>query len=242
MTATSVLVTGAGSGIGAACAARFAADGAVVTCADRDGDAGAAVAAALDGAGSVRCDVTDDADCAAAVAAAVTAGGGLDVVVTCAGVEVQGLVGTLTTADFARMVEVNLIGTYRTVSAAVGAMPDSGRIVLIGSINASVAFPGQTGYAASKGGVAMLGKALAVDLAPRGIRVNTVHPGITDTPMSAASLRDPERGPRYLAGIPLGRAAQPEEIAAAVAWLAAPDAGYITGADLLVDGGWLARA
>jgi NAD(P)-dependent dehydrogenase (short-subunit alcohol dehydrogenase family) len=115
-----------------------------------------------------------------------------------------------------------------------------GRIVLIGSINSQVSLPGQVAYATSKGAVLMLGRSLAVDFAPDAITVNVVGPGITDTPMSAVSLADAERSRRILERVPLGRAADPAEIAAAVRFLASPDASYVTGAYLPVDGGWLA--
>jgi NAD(P)-dependent dehydrogenase (short-subunit alcohol dehydrogenase family) len=115
-----------------------------------------------------------------------------------------------------------------------------GRIVLIGSINSRIALAGQAAYCASKGGVAMLGAALAVDWAQHGITVNTVGPGVVDTPMSAASLADPARRAMLMGNTPLGRPAAPSEIAAVVAFLASDDASYMTGAYVPVDGGWLA--
>jgi NAD(P)-dependent dehydrogenase (short-subunit alcohol dehydrogenase family) len=117
---------------------------------------------------------------------------------------------------------------------------DGGRIVLIGSINSQMALAGAAAYCASKGGVLMLGRALAVDWAPHGINVNVVGPGVTDTPMSAASLADSERSERFLGRIPFGRAADPAEIADVVTYLTSPGASYITGAFVPVDGGWLA--
>ena len=127
--------------------------------------------------------------------------------------------------------------------AAAAAMQDGGHggaIVLVGSINSQVALPGSTAYASSKGGVLMLGRALAVDLAPLGIRVNVLGPGVTDTPMSAASLADPERRRTLMGRTPLGRPADPREIAAVAAFLTSEEAGYLTGAFVPVDGGWLA--
>ncbi len=141
------------------------------------------------------------------------------------------------------MLAVNVTGGFLTARAAARAMIDGGHggsMVLVGSINSAVVVvEGQAAYAASKGAVLMLGKALAVDWAPYGIRVNVVGPGVTDTPMSAGSLADPERRKRYLRRIPLGRPAQAEEIAAVAAFLLSPGAAYMTGAFVPVDGGWL---
>ena len=113
-------------------------------------------------------------------------------------------------------------------------------MVLIGSINSRIALAGQAAYCASKGGVAMLGAALAVDWAADGIAVNTVGPGVVDTPMSAVSLADPGRRQMLMGRTPLGRPAAAEEIAAVVAFLASDAASYMTGAYVPVDGGWLA--
>ena len=115
-----------------------------------------------------------------------------------------------------------------------------GRVVLIGSINSRIALGGQAAYCASKGGVAMLGAALAVDWARHGITVNTVGPGVVDTPMSAASLADADRREMLMSRTPLRRPAQPDEIAAVISFLTSPEASYMTGAYVPVDGGWLA--
>jgi NAD(P)-dependent dehydrogenase (short-subunit alcohol dehydrogenase family) len=112
--------------------------------------------------------------------------------------------------------------------------------VLVGSVNSQVALPGQAAYAASKGGVLLLGRALAVDWAPHGINVNVVGPGVTATAMNAAFLADPAQREPLLARIPLHRPATPAEIAAVIAFLASDAASYLTGAYVPVDGGWLA--
>jgi len=141
------------------------------------------------------------------------------------------------------VVEVNLTGSFLTAREAARAMTGNGHggtIVLIGSINSKVVLPGTAAYASSKGGVLLLGQALAVDFARHGIRVNVVGPGVTDTPMSADSLANPERRAMLMARTPLNRPADPDEIAKAVAFLTSDESSFVTGAFLPVDGGWLA--
>ena len=145
--------------------------------------------------------------------------------------------------DWAATLAVNLTGSFFVARAVARSMIEQGgggRIVLIGSINAQMALPGAAAYCASKGGVLMLGRSLAVDWAPYEITVNIVGPGVTDTPMSADTLADAERSARFMARIPLGRAADPAEIADVVTYLTSPGASYVTGAFIPVDGGWLA--
>ena len=235
------LVTGAGSGIGAAVVAALAGRGDRVVGVDL---AAEAVRRAAPQADPVSGDVTDPADCAAAVELAVTRYGRLDAVVACAGVELGGPAEELAPEVFRRVVEVNLTGVFLTVQAAGRQLirqGDGGSIVLIGSVNSTVALAGQAAYAASKGGVLMLGRALAVDWARYGIRVNVLGPGVVDTPMSARSLADPERRAALMSRIPAGRPAAPAEIAAVAAFLTSPAASYVSGGYLPVDGGWLAN-
>jgi NAD(P)-dependent dehydrogenase (short-subunit alcohol dehydrogenase family) len=235
------LVTGAGSGIGAATAAVFGERGDRVVCADLDEASARSVAASLPDAIAIGADVADEESCDRMVRTAVEFGGGLDAVVACAGIEAGASALDLDAATFRRVVDVNLTGSFLTARRAARAMLGrGGSIVLIGSINSQMALPGGAAYAGSKGGVLMLGRALAVDLAEHGIRVNVIGPGVTDTPMSADSLADPDRRARFLGRIPLGRAADPREIARAAAFLTSDEASYITGAFLPVDGGWLA--
>ncbi|CAN5356827.1 SDR family oxidoreductase [soil metagenome] len=240
---TTAVVTGAGSGIGAATAAVLARERMSVVCADLDLAAAERVAAALPVAAAVEVDVRDESACERMAATALERFGSVDVLVACAGIEEQGQGDALALASFERVVGVNLTGSFLSARAAARVMiaqGRGGRIVLIGSINSTIALPGQAAYAASKGGVLMLGRALAVDWAAHDIGVNIVGPGVTDTPMSAASLADPERRERLLSHVPLRRAARPDEIAEVIAFLAGGRSSYMTGSFVPVDGGWLA--
>ena len=237
------IVTGAASGIGAATAGILARRGDHVVCVDLDEAGAVRTADQLDRAIGVGADVTMAEDCERMVAAALEQFGGIDAAVACAGIEIGGPALDIDPAMFRRVVDVNLTGSFLTAQAAARAMRSRGHggaIVLIGSINSHMALPGAAAYCASKGGVRMLGKALAVDLAPYSIRVNVVGPGVTDTPMSAETLADPDRSARFVSRIPLGRAAAPDEIGAAVSFLTSEASSYVTGAFLTVDGGWLA--
>jgi NAD(P)-dependent dehydrogenase (short-subunit alcohol dehydrogenase family) len=237
------LVTGAGSGIGAATAAALAARGDVVICVDVDADAAGRTAAGLRHAEAVALDVRDEAGWATVTAGVAERHGQLDVAVACAGIQVTAPAHELALDDFERVLGVNLTGVFLTCRAAARAMiadGHGGKLVLVGSVNSQVALPGQAAYAASKGGLLLLGRALAVDWAPYGINVNVVGPGVTATAMNAAFLADPVQREPLLARIPLHRPATPAEIAAVIAFLASEGAGYMTGAYVPVDGGWLA--
>jgi NAD(P)-dependent dehydrogenase (short-subunit alcohol dehydrogenase family) len=235
-----VLVSGGASGIGAAVAHRLHADGHQVVVADVQ-----TTQPGPDGSDVLRCNVTDEADCQAAVDSAVARHGRLDGLVACAGIERFGRGDVLSAADFRAVVDVNLTGSFLLASAAgrqMLAQGQGGSVVLFGSINSTVAGAGQAAYCASKGAVLMLGKSLAVDWAADGITVNVIAPGLVETPLTAASRSNPERWASLVSRIPAGRAAVPGEIAGAVAFLLSPDARYVTGSQLTVDGGWLAHA
>ena len=237
------IITGAGSGIGAATARAFSDRGDQVVCADVKLDTAKSTAGQLRDAIALEVNVSDAASCDQMVDEAVRRFGDVNSIVTCAGVERHGLGHELSEEDFDFIVGVNLKGTWLSARSAVRAMIKAGHggtVVMIGSINSVVGNRGASAYCASKGGVLMLGKTLALDWAPFGIRVNIVGPGVVDTPMSAKSLADPQKRARMMDKTPLGRPAPPEEIASVVAFLASDASSFMTGAYVPVDGGTLA--
>jgi 3-oxoacyl-[acyl-carrier protein] reductase len=228
--ARSVLVTGGNRGIGLAIARRFAADGDNVTVTSRSGDP-------VEGLTVARCDVRDAAQVDAAFAAAEAAHGPVEVLVANAGITKDQLLALMSEDDFTAVLDTNLTGAYRVAKRAVRPMIKMrrGRIILISSVVGLLGSGGQANYAASKAGLVGLGRSLARELSSRNITVNVVAPGFVDSDMTAALPED--RKQAILANVPLGRYGAAEEVAGAVAFLAGPDGGYITGAVLPVDGG-----
>jgi len=251
LTGKVALVTGAGSGLGAEAARRLAREGAAVMLTDIATDAVGAVAAAIhDAAGraaSLPHDVTSEHDWARVVAATVDAFGGLDVLVNNAGVA-GGLLELMTHSmeDWRRVLSVNLDGVFLGLRHAGPAMvPGGGSVINISSILGKVGLPGAAAYCASKGAVLMLTKAAALEWAPLGIRVNSIHPGFIDTPMVADALHRAENGNEMREMIisrhALGRLGAPREIADVVVFLASDESSFMTGSELVVDGGYTAQ-
>ncbi|MEV6807462.1 SDR family oxidoreductase [Streptomyces sp. NPDC017248] len=234
------LVTGGSRGIGAATARRLAREGADVAVTYVHGkDAAQAVVRDIEALGrravALRADAADAAEAADAVRQAAGALDGLDILVGNAGVGVMGPLADLSLADVDRLLAVNVRGVFLAAQSAAGLLRPGGRIITVGScVAARVPGPGATLYAMSKSAVVGLTKALARELAGRGITANVVHPGPTDTDMNPAD------GP-YASGqaamTALGRYGTADEVASMVAFLAGPDAAYVTGAEFSVDGG-----
>lgn len=237
------IVTGAGSGIGAATARTLSARGDKVVCADVRLDFAQQTAGGLPDAFAIEVDVSDSSSCERMVEDAVQRFGDVDAIVTCAGIEKHGAGHEFSEEDFDRIIDVNLKGTWLSARSAARAMINRGHggtVVMIGSINSMVGNPGASAYCASKGGVLMLGRTLALDWAQYGIRVNVVAPGVVNTPMSAKSLADPQKRAKMMEKTPLGRPAPPEEIASVIAFLTSDASSFMTGAYVPVDGGTLA--
>ncbi len=243
------IVTGATEGIGLAASRQLAATGVRLVLVARRPEPGAGLVAELgeDRACFVAGDTGDPATAAAAVSAAEERFGGLDVLVNNAGLDLSGVPLLETTiADARRIFDVNVFGCLQMLQAAAMAMREhGGAIVNVTSRTALIGLPGSTVYGASKGALESLTRGAAVELAPYGIRVNAVAPGLTETPMVRTWL-DEQADPaafrrRVVADIPQGRMATPEDVAAAICYLASDAAASITGASLSVDGGYTAR-
>ena len=247
-------VTGSSSGNGRAIAFRLAAEGAAIVCSDvrpepdpRGFDGSTATDVLVRDAGGksiyVNCNVTVDSDCQKAVGAALAAYGRLDIVVANAGVAplVHDLVHE-EFEDYARVIDVNQHGVWRTCKAAVGPLvaQGSGRIIVLSSIAGLVGIDAGLDYNMSKHAVMGLVRTLARQVGGSGVTVNAVNPGYIRTAMLAESLADPARTAALEAKAPLDRMGSPEDVAAAVAFLASDDAAFITGIALPVDGGYTA--
>ena len=240
------LVAGAGGGIGGAGALGFAREGAVVVCADIDGAAAAATAAQIRTArgrsAALGLDVRDRAAVDSAVAAAVREFGRLDVLLDCVGVSQTADFLDLDPGEWERIIAVNLTGMFHLGQAAARQMVrqgGGGSIINVTSQLAEVARPERAAYVASKGGGRSLTHAMALELAPHGVRVNAIAPGPTLTGLTRASYADPERRRATIAQIPLGRLGEPEDIVGAILFLASDESRWVTGSTVTVDGGYL---
>jgi glucose 1-dehydrogenase len=243
------LVTGGDTGIGKGICQRLARDGADVVI-DYRGDPAPAdeLAKEIQALGrrglAIAADISDPQQVNGLFEQAVAQMGRLDILVNNAGIEKRAPLLDVTVEDFDRVISVNLRGVFLCTQAAVRQMAaqKSGRIINISSVHEDLAFPEFVAYAASKGGVRMLMRTLAVELAPLGITVNDVAPGAIATPINTATLNDPAKVRALEEIIPLGRIGTPDDVAAVVAFLATDDAAYVTGSTYYVDGGLIRMA
>ena len=249
------LVTGASSGIGRATALALGRAGAKVAVnhvpADADAEAAAGVAAAIAEAGgetmTVAADVSDEAAVAAMLAAVVARFGTVHVLVNNAGIQRDSALVDMSLADWRRVLDVNLTGQFLCARAAAreflrrGVDPEvstaAGKIVCMSSVHETIPWAGHANYAASKGGVHMLMRSLAQELAPAGVRVNAIAPGAVRTAINREVWSTTAERSALMPLIPSGRIGEPEDIARAVVWLASDLSDYVTGATLYVDGG-----
>jgi len=231
-----IVVTGGARGIGEAIVRRAVADGARAVVADPSDPE-----SPLERTRYVHCDVSDRASVEAFFASITDHEGGVDILVNNAGIQRVGLTETFDPRVWEQVIQTHLMGTFHCSAQAIGSMRQrgGGSIVQIASVAGLIALPGRGPYSAAKAAMMSLTRVMAVEVAALGIRVNAVAPGSTRTALVEQGLRDGSiRLESLLSEIPLGRLATPDEIAGTVLFLASPDAAYITGQTIVVDGGW----
>lgn len=226
------VVTGGASGIGQACAAALADEGADVAVLDLKESSACRI--------SLRCDVSSAADTREAFSRVAETLGPVHVLVNAAGIIARRDVAGEEEESWDRCMAVNLKGIYLCSQQALLTMPSGGSIIHLSSVTGIVGVRGRAAYSASKGAIVALTRNMALDYASRNIRVNCVCPGFVRTPLLHALLQDPERTARLTAMHPLGRLGDPRDIANAIVFLASPEAAWITGTALVVDGGFSA--
>jgi NAD(P)-dependent dehydrogenase (short-subunit alcohol dehydrogenase family) len=243
-----IVISGAGSGIGRATAILFGQDKAAVVVLDWNGESARSTVEEIERGGGVglalEVDVSNSQQVKAAVAQTVEKFGRIDILFANAAVQIIKPIELTTDEDWEHVISANLKGSFVCCREVVPVMrrQRSGCILIASSGHAFHSYPGYTAYAASKGGQLAMMRAMAIDCAPDGIRVNCIIPGATETALLKAHFENnPEEKERLVAKIPMGRLASPEDIARAVRMLASDDAGFITGQSLVVDGGLLAR-
>jgi meso-butanediol dehydrogenase/(S,S)-butanediol dehydrogenase/diacetyl reductase len=235
-----VIVTGAGSGIGAATARRFARDGASVVLVGRDQDKLNTVRASLDGSRSMShsADVSDEVQVRAMVQTALARFERIDVLVNNAGVATTGPLLQLTTADWRKVMSTDLDGVFFCTRAALPELLKTrGCVINTSSVSGLGGDWNMSAYNAAKGAITNFTRSLAMELGADGVRVNAVNPSFTVSGMTEDLLDDPALMAKFLERIPMGRVGQPEDVADAIAFLASEDARFITGVNLPVDGG-----
>ena len=242
------LISGGARGMGAEEARLFALEGASVVIGDVLADEGRAVAAQINDAGGrcrfVALDVTSESDWTAAVDAAVSHFGRLDILVNNAGISVREGIEELTAAQWERTMDINVKGVFLGTRAAIPALRagGGGSIINISSGAGIAPAPGTSAaYAASKGAVRLFTKSTAIQYAAEGIRCNSVHPGPVQTPMLGATPADAARVAAQVGRVPLGRVGRPEEIAYGILYLASDESSFVTGSEVVIDGGRTAQ-
>lgn len=240
-----VVITGASSGLGRAMAVRFGSEGAkvVVNYFNNEED-GKKVAQEVQDAGGeaiwVQGDVSKEQDVKSLIAQAAQAFGSVDIMINNAGIENEVPSEKLTLEDWNKVIQTNLTGMFLGCREAISYMLDhgiKGNVINMSSVHEVIPWPHFVHYAASKGGAKMLTETLALEYAPKGIRVNSIGPGAIDTPINAEKFSDPKAKADVESLIPMGYIGRPEEIAAAAAWLASSESSYVTGITLFADGG-----
>ena len=237
------IITGAARGIGLACAERFVAEGAHVVIADVLDEIGKTEAKRL-GATYMHCDVSKSSDVNATVAAVVKQHGAIDILMNNAAISISGDFLDMSEADFDKVIDVNLKGSFLMLQACAREMVKqakagrpAGSIINMSSVNDTLAIPTIVSYCVAKGGVSQLTRATSISLAPHGIRVNAIGPGSIMTDMLKSVVNDKAAMARVMSRTPMGRVGEPSEIASIAVFLASNDSSYITGQTIYADGG-----